>query len=203
MPATTDHPVLTPRYSDALAYACHLHRAQIRKGSGTPYVAHLLSVSALVLEHGGDEDEAIAALLHDAAEDQGGLPVLDAIATRYGPRVAEIVRACSDSLAEDSAAKAPWRERKERYLAHLADAPEHIALVAAADKLHNARAIVGDLREHGAAVWSRFNAPDPAEQLWYYGSLVAALSAQGGRVAPLAAELARTVAEMRRLSGAS
>jgi (p)ppGpp synthase/HD superfamily hydrolase len=202
MPATTDRPVITPRYADAVAYACELHRTQVRKGSGTPYAAHLLSVSALVLEHGGDEDEAIAALLHDAVEDQGGLPLLAAIEARYGPRVAEIVRACSDSLVEDGAAKAPWRERKEQYLAHLAEAPEDVALVSAADKLHNARAIVADLRDHGAALWSRFNASDPAEQLWYYESLAAVLGTKGGRVARLAAELDRTVAEMRRLASA-
>jgi (p)ppGpp synthase/HD superfamily hydrolase len=163
------HP-LGDRFDDALTYAARLHRAQTRKQSGIPYVSHLLSVAALVLEDGGDEDETIAALLHDAVEDQGGAARLAEIRDRYGERVAAIVAGCSDT---DQQPKPPWRQRKEAYLRHLADpaTPESVLRVSAADKLHNARSVLSDRHEVGEVVWDRFNAGRD-EQLWYYRSLV-------------------------------
>ena len=149
--------VLGQRFDAALGHAARLHRTQLRKATDVPYVSHLLAVASLVIEDGGDEDEAIAALLHDAVEDQGGVAVLDDIRARFGPRVADIVEACSDSLAEDPAAKAPWRARKEQYLAHMAEAPAAVLRVACADKLHNARCMLAEYRTMGEALWDRFN----------------------------------------------
>lgn len=148
--------LLGPRFREALTYASELHECQPRKGTEIPYLAHLLSVAALVLEDGGDEDEAIAALLHDAVEDQGGKPTLDAIRSRFGERVAHIVEACSDT---DTWPKPPWRERKERYIEYLEAACPGVLRVSLADKLHNARAIVLDYRQMGDPLWSKFNAP--------------------------------------------
>jgi (p)ppGpp synthase/HD superfamily hydrolase len=181
--------MLTDRYREALGFAFDLHRAQSRKGSGIPYVAHLIGVSSLALEHGADEDEAIAALLHDAVEDQGGPPTLAAIRTRFGDRVAAIVAGCTDA---DSVPKPPWRERKERYLAHLVSASSSVVLVSSCDKLFNARSIVADLRRFGPAVWDRFTGGRDGS-LWYYRSLAAIFTTLG---AAAAAELARTVAEI-------
>src|SRR5262245_5012512 len=166
--------VLTDRFDRALLYATHLHEGQVRKGTNTPYVAHLLAVTATVLEYGGDEDLAIAALLHDSAEDQGGKVRLDDVRNRFGERVARIVEACSDSLADTGKGerKAHWRERKEAYLAHLLKADENILSVSLADKLHNARTILRDLRKPdiGEKVWARFSVPKE-QTLWYYRSL--------------------------------
>jgi (p)ppGpp synthase/HD superfamily hydrolase len=166
--------VLTDRFDRALLYATHVHGGQVRKGTSTPYVAHLLAVAATVLEYGGDEDLAVAALLHDAAEDQGGKARLEDIRNRFGDRVAHIVEACSDSLANTAKGegKAHWRERKERYLAHLREADEDILRVSLADKVHNARAILRDLRKPdvGEKIWTRFSQPKK-ETLWYYSSL--------------------------------
>ena len=161
---------LGPRFEDALAYAARVHADHTRKQSGVPYVSHLLSVCALVLEDGGDEDEAVAALLHDAVEDRGGAERLADIERRFGPRVAAIVDACSDT---DQDPKPPWRQRKEAYLRHLAepDTPVSVLRVATADKLHNARSVLADRLEVGDAVWDRFNAGRD-DQLWYYRSLV-------------------------------
>ena len=166
-------PPLGPRFEDALVYAAQLHGEQVRKQTEVPYVSHLLAVCGLVLEDGGDEDEAIAALLHDAVEDQGGAPTLAVIRDRFGDRVADIVDGCSDT---DQTPKPPWRERKEAYLAHLADPATTPSMlrVSAADKLHNARSVAADRRDAGEAVWERFNAGRD-EQLWYYRSLVAVL----------------------------
>jgi (p)ppGpp synthase/HD superfamily hydrolase len=181
---------LSPRFAEALAYATEVHAGQSRKGTSVPYVAHVLGVCALVLEDGGGEDEAIAALLHDAVEDGGGPPVLAEIRRRFGDRVAEIVRACSDT---DETPKPPWKERKTRYVAHVRTAGPDARRVSCADKLHNARAILRDYRLHGERLWSRFNAP-PEEQLWYYRSLVEAFR-QPGRTA-LVDELERVVGEL-------
>jgi GTP pyrophosphokinase len=189
--------VLGERYVDALSFAARLHRDQRRKGSGVPYLSHLLSVSALVLEDGGDEDEAIAALLHDAVEDQGGPPTLASIRARFGDRVARIVADCTDT---DVVPKPPWRERKERYLAHLRHAAADSRRVSAADKLHNARSILADHRAMGDAVFDRFTA-GKADTLWYYRSLVAAFRETGG--GGLADELALVVSELERRAGAS
>jgi (p)ppGpp synthase/HD superfamily hydrolase len=182
--------VLTDRFDRAMVFASRLHARQRRKGSRVPYVAHLLATASLVLEHGGREDEAIAALLHDAVEDQGGRRTLAAIERRFGARVAAIVLACSDTDVEP---KPPWRPRKEAYLAHLRRAPAPVRLVSAADKLHNARSTVADLREQGRRVWDRFHA-GPRDQLWYYRSLVAIFRRRGPQA--LASELARVVEEM-------
>ena len=166
--------ILTDRFDRALLYATHVHGGQVRKGTSTPYVAHLLAVAATVLEYGGDEDLAIAALLHDSAEDQGGGARLEDVRNRFGARVARIVEACSDSLANTSAgeSKPHWRERKEAYIAHLQDADEDILRVSLADKVHNARAILRDLRkpEVGKGIWDRFSQPRQ-KTLWYYRSL--------------------------------
>ena len=152
-------PEITPpnrwaRLADAATLAFRIHAGQLRKGTATPYVSHLLAVAALVLEHGGDEDQACAALLHDAVED-GGAEWEAAIRDGFGPRVAAIVRACTDA---DTRPKPPWRARKEAYLAHLAGEGPDALLVSAADKLHNARAIMSDLRTHGPGMFCRFNA---------------------------------------------
>ncbi len=179
--------MLSDRYAAALAFAFQLHRAQERKGSGVPYVAHLLSVSSLVLEYGGDEDEAIAGLLHDAAEDQGGTKTLDEIRTRFGPRIADIVLGCSDSM---DGPKPPWRERKEQYLKHLAASSPSIRLVSGCDKLHNARCILTDLRGVGDELWGRF-AGGRDGSLWYYRALTDVLA---NGASPVARELGTTVA---------
>ncbi len=187
-------PLLSPRFEQALVFACQLHARQLRKGTDIPYVSHLLAVSSLVLENGGDEDGAIAALLHDAVEDQGGLPTLAEIRNRFGERVAAIVEGCTDA---DTIPKPPWRERKERYIAHVGHALPEVQRVSAADKLHNARSIVRDLRRDSAGVWARFNGGRDGV-LWYYRSLTTVFLGAG--VGFLADELDRVVTEMERLS---
>lgn len=167
--------VLGPRYATAVEYASRMHADQVRKGTSIPYICHPLAVSALVLEAGGDEDLAIAALLHDVAEDCGGEPVLAEIEDMFGPRVEHIVRACSDSLVVDPAMKAPWRERKEAHLAELAHVDADVILVSAADKVHNARALRTDLDLHGISATDRFNAP-PDQIAWYYESMLGVLT---------------------------
>lgn len=186
--------MLSERYDEALVFAHRLHRRQTRKGCATPYIAHLLSVSALVLEHGGDEDQAIAALLHDAVEDQGGDAVRREIRRRFGDRVAAIVDDCTDA---DRTPKPPWRARKEAYLNRLRTLPETSRLVVLADKVHNARTLLLDYRTVGEALWSRFTGRR-AGTLWYYRSLVEIFTA--GAPSPLANELERTVAELERLA---
>ena len=157
----------TARFEAALAYAHQVHQGQRRKGTGIPYIAHVLGVAALVLEYGANEDEAIGALLHDAAEDGGGEATLAEIRARFGDAVADIVLGCSDSLVEDPEDKLPWVERKENYLAHLENANGSVCLVSAADKLHNVRSIIRDYREHGEEVWQRFQGRRDGT-LWYY-----------------------------------
>ncbi len=137
---------LSPRFESALSYAAVIHAHQQRKGTGIPYLAHLLAVTSIALEHGATEDEAIAALLHDAGEDAGGRGRIEDIRQRFGDAVADIVQGCTDT---EVTPKPPWRKRKEDYIAHLADASPSTLLVSAADKLHNARAILSDLRVHG------------------------------------------------------
>lgn len=159
---------LTQRFTEALIYTAQLHSGQFRKGTKIPYLAHLLGVTALVLEAGGDEDVAIAALLHDAVEDQGGLETLTEIKNRFGERVASIVAGCSDSHTHP---KPPWRIRKESYLAHLRDASPEIRLVSLADKLHNARSIYCDLKENGPQIFDKFKG-EKSGTLWYYDRLV-------------------------------
>ncbi len=161
-------PALTARYSEALSYAHDLHREQLRKGGSIPYVSHLLAVSSLVLEAQGDEDQAIAALLHDALEDQGDKTSFTEIEERFGPRVASIVRACSDT---EVVPKPPWRARKQEYLARLEQEDEDALLVSLADKLHNARTTLSDVRSDGSGVWARFNVGEDGQR-WYYTALV-------------------------------
>lgn len=185
---------LTPRFEAALVHASQVHGGQKRKGTEIPYIAHLLSVAGMVLEDGGDEDETIAALLHDAVEDQGGKARLEDIRSRFGDRVAAIVEGCSDA---DTIPKPPWRERKERYLAHLRGAPPPVLRVSAADKLHNARAILADYRIQRESLWDRFNA-DRDSILWYYRSLIDIFRERGP--AGLAKELAEVVSEIERLT---
>jgi (p)ppGpp synthase/HD superfamily hydrolase len=157
-------PLLTERYALAFAYANRLHAQQLRKGTTVPYISHLMSVSALVLEAGGDEDEAIAALLHDAVEDQGGADTLAEIGRQFGEQVAAWVAACSDTMIQP---KPPWRERKEVYLQRLLTMPEAVVRIAIADKLHNARCTLADLQKDGNQVWQRFKTGREGT-LWLY-----------------------------------
>jgi len=188
-------PFLTWRFDLALQFASGLHHDQARKGGSVPYIAHLMGVCALVLEAGGDEDQAIAALLHDSVEDQGGLATLETIRHLFGQRVAAAVESCSDSTVSDPTKKLPWRERKEKYLAHLRSANKDSLIVGAADKLHNARAVLTDYRQIGEELWSRFSVPK-AEQFWYYGALVEAFR-QTTAPNVLVDELERVVNELR------
>ena len=151
-----------------MQYAAEKHATQTRKGSDIPYLGHLLSVAGFVIEADGTETEAIAALLHDAAEDQGGEETLAEIREKFGADVASIVAECSDTFETP---KPPWRERKQRYIDHLPEASDGAILVSLADKLHNAHAILRDFRAHGDELWQRFNVKDPQQHLWYYRSL--------------------------------
>lgn len=164
--------MLTDRFDAAVRYAIELHRSQVRKATTIPYVTHLFAVCSLVLEDGGTEDEAIAALLHDGPEDQGGEAVLRDIRDRFGTVVAQIVGGLSDAMPAPGETKAPWLVRKEAYLEHLADASEAVLRVSLADKLHNARSILDDHHTDGEAVWARFNA-GREEQARYYRALLA------------------------------
>ena len=166
--------ILTDRFDRALLYATHVHGGQVRKGTSIPYIAHLLAVAATVLEYDGSEDMAIAGLLHDAVEDQGGEPRLSDIRNRFGDRVADIVRSCSDTVANSSAGqqKENWHTRKTRYVEHLNLVDQETLLISLSDKIHNARSILRDLRkpEIGGAVWDRFK-DSRKDTLWYYREL--------------------------------
>jgi (p)ppGpp synthase/HD superfamily hydrolase len=185
--------MITRRFQDALSYAAGLHAAQRRKASEIPYVAHLLAVTALVLEHGATEDEAIAALLHDAVEDQGGLPRLAEIRERYGDEVAAIVQGCTDTAMVP---KPPWRERKEAFIANLAGAPPAVCRIVAADKLHNVRSLVADFRRFGEDLWRRFRGGREGT-LWYYRTLADRLC--GRAPAGLVEELEQVVTQLESL----
>lgn len=169
-------PILGDRFTSAVATAVELHGEQARKGGHVPYLSHLLAVASLVLEDGGDEDEAIAGLLHDAAEDAGGRETLESIRGYFGDRVALIVAACSDAMPAAGEEKAPWEERKAAYVEELRGAEPSVLRVSLADKLHNGRSLLEDLEVHGAVVWTRFNAP-PDRQAAYYRKLLAAYEA--------------------------
>jgi len=181
---------LGARFERALLFATRKHAGQHRKGTTVPYVAHLLSVAGLVLEAGGDEDLAIAALLHDVVEDCGGAPMLREIRRRFGKRVADVVDGCTDT---DLDPKPPWRQRKEDYLKHLRTADADTRLVSAADKLHNVRSIVAAYREIGDRVWERFHGKRDGT-LWYYRTLLDEL--QRKKSSPLMRELERAVIEL-------
>ncbi len=184
---------LTNRFEEALIYAARLHASQVRKGSGVPYVSHLLGVCALVLEFGGDEDQAIAGLLHDAIEDQGGNDTREEIRQRFGARVTTIVEGCTDA---DTLPKPPWKPRKEAYIAHLQKATAEVRLVSAADKLHNVRTITADYRQLGEKLWSRFRGGKEGT-LWYYRELVRTFWDLGPQA--IADELAQAVEELELL----
>jgi len=179
----------------ALVYAAQVHGDHYRKGTSVPYVTHLLAVAAIVGENGGTEDEIVAALLHDAPEDQGGEARLRDIRIRFGDTVVEIVVGCTDTYDDP---KPPWRERKERHLAHLAGASDSVRLVSAADKLHNARSVLSDYRAVGEELWDRFNGGREGT-LWYYRAVVDTLGA--GHDDPIFEELDRVVRELERLVG--
>jgi (p)ppGpp synthase/HD superfamily hydrolase len=159
---------LGPRFERAFLFAAEKHAGQTRKTTTVPYIAHLMGVASLALEYGGDEDLAIAALLHDVVEDCGGAPMLKEVKRRFGSRVAKIVDGCTDSYGEP---KPPWRERKENYLRHLKSADAGTRLVSAADKLNNVRSILSDYREVGESIWERFNGGREGT-LWYYRALL-------------------------------
>jgi len=159
---------LGPRFGRAILFAAQKHAGQTRKASTIPYLAHLMGVASLALEFGGNEDMAIAALLHDVVEDCGGAPMLREVHRRFGKRVAKIVDGCTDS---DTDPKPPWRERKETYIRHLRNADAETRLVSAADKLNNIRSILSDYREVGEAIWTRFNGGRDGT-LWYYRALL-------------------------------
>jgi (p)ppGpp synthase/HD superfamily hydrolase len=159
---------LGPRFRRAFLFAADKHSGQTRKASTIPYIAHLMGVASLVLEFGGDEDMAIAALLHDVVEDCGGVPMLNEVRQKFGARVAKIVDGCTDSYTEP---KPPWRERKEVYIGHLKKADAETRLVSAADKLNNVRSILSDYREVGESIWARFNGGRDGT-LWYYRTLL-------------------------------
>jgi (p)ppGpp synthase/HD superfamily hydrolase len=186
---------LTSRFDEAFAYAHAVHSDQIRKVTGTPYIAHLMGVASIVIDDGGSEDEAIAGLLHDAAEDFGGRPRLEDIRARFGDAVARIVEDCTDSWTTP---KMPWAERKTRYVEHARTLPAPSLRVSAADKVHNGYAILRGLRSMGDAVWERFSAA-PDDVLAYYQSLVRAFREAGG--GHLVDELERIVRGIEREMG--
>lgn len=186
---------MTPRYTAALLLAARAHQGQCRKGTPIPYITHPVAVAALVAHYGGDEDQQIAALLHDVLED-GGLQYAGEILGAFGARVLAIVEACTDGVPDTHGQKAPWAQRKQAYLDHLGSAPDEVLLVSGCDKLSNARAIVDDLLTVGPIVFERFSAGQSGT-LWYYAALAKLFAERG---APVHAALAATVAHMRRLA---
>jgi GTP pyrophosphokinase len=187
---------LSERFTDALVFATELHANQTRKGGGVPYIAHLIGVASIALEHGANEDEAIAALLHDAIEDQGGAATREEIRRRFGDTVTEIVDGCTDT--DTTTPKPPWRQRKEAYIARLPNESTSVHLVSAADKLYNSRSILTDYRLIGDAVWERFHGGKTGT-LWYYRAMVEAFRAIEST--PLVDELERVVNELESLVG--
>ncbi len=188
---------LSSRFSQALSFAAALHADQRRKVRGEPYLAHLLGVASIALEHGADENEAIAALLHDAIEDQGGDAARQEIRRRFAPEVVQIVDGCTDA---DVIPKPPWRQRKEAYVARLRGASASIRLVSAADKLHNVRSLLSDYRRHGESLWKHFRGGRDGT-LWYYRAVADTLKQIDAT--PLVDELDRAVSELQRLSSES
>jgi (p)ppGpp synthase/HD superfamily hydrolase len=189
---------LTPRFSAALNLALELHHNQRRKGTEIPYMSHPLAVSALVLEYGGDEEEAVAALLHDAVEDGGGQPTLERIRENFGGRVAEIVDGCSDTSGQSCTCGPDWYHHKQSYLSRLQQAPEPVRLVLGADKLHNLTAILHDYRCVGDGLWERFKGGRDGV-LWYYSSLSEMFMRHGPRA--IGDELKRNLESLEREVG--
>lgn len=192
MSKKAESPLLSPKFSLALQFANEIHGTQARKGHGAPYISHLMAVSALVLEYGGDETQAIAALLHDSAEDCGGRPMLETVRVLFGAEVAAIVDACTDTFDDP---KPPWRPRKEAYLAVMAGKPATAKLVACADKLHNIGNTLRDIQAEGIDAWKRRTAESTngaaEKQAWYYLGCLDALSTRWQ--SPLLDEFARAV----------
>lgn len=188
--------LLTRRFNDALVYAAESHQGQTRKGTDVPYVAHVLAVASLALEYGANEDEAIAALLHDTAEDCGGRPKLEDVRKRFGDAVAEIVEGCTDTFESP---KPPWLERKKEYIKSIDDDSPSTMLVCACDKLHNVRSLIVAVRNDGEAAWKRFKGGKDGT-LWYYREVLAALKRRG-LAERLAHELDIAVAQLHRIVG--
>lgn len=186
----------TDRISQALALAIEAHDGQKRKGNDIPYISHPMAVASIALENGADEEQTIAALLHDAVED-GGQEYGQRIRQQFGNRVANIVHGCTDGVPDASGTKEAWTPRKERYIAHLKNASDDVLLVSGADKLHNARAIVEDLLRIGPAVFERFTA-NQAQTIWYYETLADIFTRRG---TPIAKDLSDTVQRMKQLAG--
>ncbi|MCS7304620.1 MAG: HD domain-containing protein [Thermoguttaceae bacterium] len=191
--ASGSNELLDKQFAQALCYAWELHCHQRRKLAEVPFFAHLMSVAGLVLDYGGNQQEAIAALLHDAAEDQGGLERLEEIRQRFGDQVAAIVKGCTDSFQQP---KPPWRERKEQFLCRLAEASDSVRLVCAADKIHNLRSLIRAYRAHGETIWSAFRGGREGT-LWYYRTVLEVL--QKGRPLPILQELADLWDQLHRL----
>ena len=187
--------MLTERIGRALALAVKAHAGQKRKGTEIPYLAHPMGVASIALDHGADEDQAIAALLHDAVED-GGEHFAEIIREQFGDRVADIVAGCTDGVPDASGVKEAWLPRKERYIAHLRESSDDVLLVSGSDKLHNARAIVEDLLNVGRAVFDRFTAT-PDQTIWYYETLSEIFTE---RATPIAKPLSETVRRMKQLA---
>jgi (p)ppGpp synthase/HD superfamily hydrolase len=186
---------LTHRFSDAFSYAAEQHNGQLRKGTDIPYISHVMAVAALALENGADEDEAIAALLHDVVEDCGGEPRLREIRERYGERVAEIVMGCTDAIVIP---KPEWVERKRKYVKELPSANDSVLLVVACDKLHNVRSVILALHTAGERAWDRFKGGREGT-LWYYRAVLAVLVSRGFRPT-LVEELRIAIEELHRLA---
>jgi (p)ppGpp synthase/HD superfamily hydrolase len=190
----TPTPKLTGQFSKALVYAECKHHNQVRKGGDIPYIGHLLTVAGLVINDGGSEDQAIAALLHDAVEDAGGPATLEEIRANFGDDVARIVEECSDT---DKEPKPPWRQRKQDYIDHLAEVSQDTLLVSVADKLDNARSMLRDHHEQGPKLWERFTVKNPRDHLWYYGELLKAYRNRDCK-SWMVDELDRVITELRR-----
>jgi len=187
--------MLTEKIAQALALAVEAHNGQKRKGTNIPYLAHPMGVASIALDHGADEEQAMAALLHDAVED-GGPHYAKRIRDQFGDRVADIVEGCTDGVPDSSGKKEAWKPRKERYISHLQNATEDVLLVSGSDKLHNARAIVEDLLRIGPAVFDRFTATQE-QTIWYYETLSGVFSNRG---TPVAKALSDTVQRMKQLA---
>ena len=191
-PRSLKPPPLGPRLQRAFRYAAEKHDGQTRKQTAVPYLSHLMAVASLVLEAGGDEDMAIAALLHDVVEDCGGMPRLCEVRKKFGPRVGKIVEGCTDSFGEP---KPEWVERKKDYLHELKDADAETRLVSASDKLHNVRTILADYRQDGETIWKRFSGKKEGT-LWYYRALSDEYQRRGSN--RITRELEMAVAELER-----
>lgn len=189
--------ILSEKFSAAVALAAQAHATQVRKGSGTPYIAHPLGVASLVLEFGGDEEQAIAGLLHDVLEDSGAHHA-EQICDQFGARVLKIVESCTDGIPDRTGDKGPWKQRKEKYLTHLANTPADAVLVSACDKLYNAKAILDDLLDPavGTGVFDRFSAKK-SEIIWYYSELARIFTE---RNSPVARKLTAIVGEIKKLA---